>query len=146
MKLNTLPKTVIKKKKRVGRGHGSGRVKTSGRGTKGQKARGSIKPMFEGGQLPLTKRLPFNRGKRRNNPLAKNPLVINVKRLNQLPSGTVITNETLIKYGILAKNCQNEPVKILGEGELKVALTVKLPTSRGAKAKIEKAGGKIEVE
>lgn len=145
MKLNSLPKTVIKKKKRVGRGHGSGRVKTAGRGTKGQKARGSIKPMFEGGQLPLTKRLPFSRGKSRNNPLVKPPLVVNVKRLNRLPSGTVITNETLIKYGILSKNSQNEPVKILGDGELKVALTVKLPTSLGAKEKIEKAGGKVEV-
>ncbi|MBI3384926.1 50S ribosomal protein L15 [Candidatus Gottesmanbacteria bacterium] len=146
MKLNSLPKTVIKKKKRVGRGHGSGRVKTAGRGTKGQKARGSIKPMFEGGQLPLTKKLPFSRGKSRNNPLVKTPLIINVKRLNQLPSGTVITNESLIKYGILSKNCQNEPVKILGEGELKVALTVKLPTSQGAKEKIAKAGGKVEVK
>ena len=143
MKLNSLTKSVNLKKKRLGRGHGSGRVKTSGRGTKGQKARGSIKPMFEGGQLQLTKRLPFNRGKSRNNPRTKNPLAINLNRLNDLPAGTVVTNEALIKYHILPKNFKKKTVKILGDGDLKIALTVKLPTSLGAKAKIEKAGGKV---
>ena len=145
MKLNSLTKSVNIKKKRLGRGHGSGRVKTSGRGTKGQKARGSIKPMFEGGQLPLTKRLPFNRGKNRNNPLVISPQVVNINKLNEIPSGTVITNESLIKYGILAKSLLKARVKILGDGELKVALTVKLPTTLNAKAKIEKAGGKVEL-
>lgn len=144
MKLNNLTKMVVNKRKRVGRGHGSGKVKTSGRGTKGQKARGSIKPMFEGGQLPLTKRLPFNRGKNRNKPLVKSPLIINIKRLNDLPKGTTVTNDTLIKFGILPKNRQKTSVKILGDGELKIALIVKLPASKGAKSKIVKAGGKIE--
>lgn len=144
MKLNELPKTVVKTKKRVGRGSGSGRGKTSGRGTKGQKAREKIKLSFEGGQLPLTKRLPFGRGKGRNYSLQQKSVVINVKYLNLLPAQTVVTKETLVKYGLLKKELENPKIKILGEGELKVALTVKLPCSSGAKKKIEKAGGKIE--
>lgn len=145
MELNQLSKITEKTKKRLGRGSGSGRGKTSGRGQKGQKAREKIKQQFEGGQLPLTKRMPFGRGKGRNYPLGKKNLVVNVKLLNFLPADTIVNNETLVKYGLLKKEWQDCQVKILGEGDLKTALTVKLACSKGAKQKIEKAGGKVEI-
>ncbi len=144
MEIDKLTKTIHKERKRLGRGHGSGRGKTSGRGQKGQKAREKIKQQFEGGQLPLTKRLPFGRGKGRNYALGEKNLVINVKLLNFIPANTVVNNETLVKYGLLKKELQESQVKILGEGDLKTALTVKLHCSKGAKLKIEKAGGKVE--
>lgn len=144
MELNQLSKIVSKTKKRLGRGSGSGKGKTSGRGQKGQKAREKIKQQFEGGQLPLTKRMPFGRGKGRNYPLGKKALVVNVKLLNFIPANTIVNQETLVKYGLLKKELQGCSVKILGEGDLKTALTVKLPCSKGAKQKIEKAGGKVE--
>ncbi len=144
MEIDKLAKTIHKERKRLGRGHGSGRGKTSGRGQKGQKAREKIKQQFEGGQLPLTKRLSFGRGKGRNYPLGAKNLVINVKLLNFIPVNTIVNNETLVKYGLLKKELQESQVKILGEGDLKIALTVKLPCSKGARQKIEKAGGKVE--
>ena len=147
MKFNTLTKIVDKKGKRLGRGYGSGRGKTSGRGTKGQKARGTIKYTFEGGQLPLTKRLPFLRGKKRNQPHGKKAVVINVKELNNLAPNTVVDIDGLIKNKILPaefKSLKSLKIKILGDGELKIPLTIKLPVSKGAKTKIEKAGGKCE--
>ena len=144
MELNQFPKIVSKTKKRLGRGSGSGRGKTSGRGQKGQKAREKIKQQFEGGQLPLTKRMPFGRGKGRNYPLGKKNLVVNVKLLNFIPANTIVNKETLVKYGLLKKELLGCQVKILGEGDLKTALTVKLACSKGARQKIEKAGGKYE--
>lgn len=144
MKLHQLPKIVEKDKKRLGRGHGSGRVKTSGRGTKGQKARGKIKLTFEGGALPIIKRLPFLRGKSRNKSFKKRPITINVKILNLLPKNSMVDLETLITYKIVDRIGANiYGVKILGDGDLKIPLTIKLKTSKGAKRKIEKAGGKI---
>lgn len=145
MKLNDLPKITARSKKRLGRGHGSGRGKTAGRGTKGQKARGKIKMGFEGGQLPLIKRLPLKRGKSRNKSLKTDPMIINVKYLNLLAKGSVVDLEALIKANILKKEeAKALGVKILGDGEVKIPLIVKLPCSGGAKAKILKAGGKIE--
>lgn len=145
MNLNTLTKTTQPKDKRLGRGHGSGRVKTSGRGTKGQKARGKIKFGFEGGQLPLIKRLPFKKGKSRNNPLRKNPIAVNLKYLNLLPDGTVVDKELLVSRGFVKKDDANKlGLKVLGEGELKISLTVKLPCSHRAEEKIKNAGGKVE--
>jgi large subunit ribosomal protein L15 len=142
--LNRLPKITTKKKKRLGQGHGSGRGKTAGRGTKGQKARGKIPLSFEGGALPLIKRLPFRRGKGRNKSLKKKPIVINVKVLNLLPENSVVDIATLVKHKIVdEKEAREFGVKILGEGELAIPLTVKLPASKGAKEKIEKAGGKL---
>ena len=147
MKLNNLPKITDSKKKRIGQGHGSGRVKTAGRGTKGQKARRTIPIYFEGGALPLIKRLPFNRGRSRNKVFKKKPIVINVKILNILPKNTVVDLKTLITHKIIQKDDANVyGVKILGEGELMVPLSVKLPVSKGAAKKIEKAGGKVEHE
>jgi large subunit ribosomal protein L15 len=144
MNLTDLPKTVEKSKRRLGQGHGSGRVKTSGRGTKGQKARGKIPLRFEGGALPLIKRLPFRRGKGRNRSLRPTPVVINVKALNLLPKDTIVDIESLIKHHIVAADDAHlYGVKILGDGELSIPLTVKLSVSKGAAQKIEKAGGKV---
>lgn len=140
-----LIKITTKKKRRLGQGHGSGRVKTSGRGTKGQKARGKIPLSFEGGALRLIKRLPFRRGKGRNKSFKRQPIIVNVKTLNLLAKATVVDLETLIKHNILdAKEAKEFGVKILGDGELTVALTVKVPVSKGAAQKIEHAGGRVE--
>lgn len=144
MQLHSLHQIVSKKKRRAGQGHGSGRVKTGGRGTKGQKARNKVALSFEGGALPLIKRLPFHRGKNRNKPLAKKPLIVNVKTLNLLPKNTEVTVESLSKFKLVdAKEAKNYGVKVLGDGELSIPLTVHVAVSKGAKAKIEKAGGKL---
>ncbi len=144
MNLSNLEKAKTKSKKRVGQGHGSGRGKTSGRGTKGQKARNKVAIYFEGGALPLTKRLPFLRGKGRNRSLKEKPYALNVVALNVFPKGTVINLETLAKQGLIALDvAQQKGVKILGDGELEVALTVTLPVSKGAAEKITKAGGTV---
>lgn len=146
MDLNTLPKITTKAKRRLGRGHGSGRAKTSGRGTKGQKARGDIKLHFEGGALPLIKRLPFLRGKGRNKEFRRSPVIINVKELNSLPAKSVVDLDFLIKHKLVnEKEARSLGVKILGDGEIKVALNVKVSVSAGAKRKIEKAGGSVVV-
>lgn len=133
-----------KRTRRLGRGGGSGRGKTAGRGTKGQKARGTIPTGFEGGQLPLIKRLPLYRGKSRNKSFSLKPVIVNLKALSVLPSGTVVTIESLIKYNILSKRVVGYKVKILGDGELKHPLTFKIKTSKSAQIKIEKAGGTVQ--
>lgn len=144
MQLNNLQKTTKRKLRRLGQGHGSGRGKTGGRGTKGQKARGKIALSFEGGALPLIKRLPFRRGKGRNKSFKKRPMVLNVKILNLLPKGTEVTVESLIKHKIIDPNdAKTYGVKILGDGDLSVQLAVMIPVSKGAAKKIEKAGGSI---
>jgi len=146
MELHSLQKAVTKGKRRVGQGHGSGRVKTSGRGTKGQKARGSIALTFEGGALPLIKRLPFVRGKGKNNSIHSESIAINVGKLNTLPQNSEVTLESLVKANIIRKREGIvRGVKILGDGDLTVALTVKVPVSKSAEEKILKAGGKIEI-
>lgn len=145
MNLNSLEKIRTKKKKRVGLGHGSGRGKTAGRGQKGQKARGKVPLDFEGGALPLIKRMPFLRGKGRNKSLSQKPLVINVSILNIFPKNTVIDLESLAKQKLIKlEDAKRTGIKILGDGDLQVALVVKTPVSKGARAKIEKAGGSIE--
>lgn len=144
MELQNLPKTTDRKKKRLGQGHGSGRGKTSGRGTSGQKSKGKIPIYFEGGALPLIKRLPFLRGKSRNKPFRKKRIVVNVEALNLLKKNTIVDLKTLVKNRIVKEKDISYGVKILGDGDLSVSLTVKLPVSKGARVKIEKAGGKIE--
>lgn len=145
MNTHTLPKINSNTKKRLGRGAGSGRGKTSGRGQKGQKARGRIKVLYEGGQLSLVKRLPLLRGKGRNKPKNNKPLPINVKFLNLLPANTVVDLNSLVKYKLIKINeGEKIQVKILGEGELTKKLVVKLPCSKGAREKIIAAGGKVE--
>ena len=131
-------------RRRVGRGMGSGLGKTSGRGEKGQKARSgvSIPATFEGGQLPLYRRLP-KRGFS-NSDFKIRYATINVSDLNRFKDGTVVTPELLKETGVL-KN-QLDGVKILGDGELEKKLTIKAHKfSASAVEKIEKSGSKIEV-
>lgn len=143
MKLENLSKTTKSSKKRLGQGHGSGRGKTGGRGTKGQKARGKIPLRFEGGALALIKRMPFHRGKGKNKVFKKKEIVINVKALNIIKKDEKVNILTLAKYNIIDENeAKVFGVKILGDGDLKVPLSVELPVSKGARKKIEKAGGK----
>jgi large subunit ribosomal protein L15 len=142
---HTLPKQTTKKLKRLGQGHGTGRGKTSGRGTKGQNARSNRALSFEGGALPLIKRLPFRRGKGRNNSLQTKPLTVNLNALNILSAKSVVDIDTLIKHNIVVSSeAKKFGVKILGDGELNIALTVKLPVSKSAKEKIEKIGGSVQ--
>ena len=127
---------------RRGRGHGSGNGKTAGKGHKGQKARsGAPRPGFEGGQMPLYRRLPKRGFKNR---YTKEIVGINVDALERFENDTVVTVETLLETGIV-KN-PRDGVKILGNGELTKKLTVKVDAfSEGAKAKIEAVGGTCEV-
>lgn len=142
--LTNLPNIVTRPKKRLGRGHGSGKVKTSGRGTKGQKARENIKLTFAGSSLQASwlKRLPLMRGKGKNKSFREKPTVVNVKYLNTLKPKTEVTVQALQDAGIVDK--QVTKVKILGDGQLSIPLIVKLPASKGAAKKIAKAGGKVE--
>ena len=145
MKLNQLTATPgsTKERKRIGRGYGSGPGKTAGKGHKGQKARAGRgqRPGFEGGQMPLQRRVP-KRGF--NNIFAKEIVSLNVGTLNQFEDGAVVDAAALVETGILRKSCDG--VKILANGELKKKLTVKATAfSEAAKAKIEAAGGKAEV-
>lgn len=145
MQLGQLPRIHKKARRRLGQGHGSGRGKTAGRGTKGQKARGKIPLSFEGGALPLIKRLPFYRGKGKNKVFKPTPVIINVKALNLLPKNSVLDSDALVKHRIVvATDVKLYGVKILGDGELTVPLHVKVVVSKGAKLKIEKAGGSVE--
>jgi len=144
MNLTSIVSITKKSKRRVGQGHGSGRVKTAGRGMKGQKARNSVPLGFEGGAPPLTKRLPFLRGKGKNKPFKNKPFIINVGLLNDLPKGTVVDVETLAKYKLVdLELAKKDGVKLLGKGSLTCALTVKVAVSRGAVEKIKKAGGDV---
>ncbi len=141
--LTNLPKITSKKYRRLGRGHGSGRGKTAGRGTKGQKARENIKLTFAGSSLQASwlKRLPLLRGKGKNKSLREKPTIVNVKYLNSLKANAEVTLDSLKKAGIIGENVNR--VKILGDGDLKIALKVTLPASKGAIKKIEKAKGLV---
>ena len=127
---------------RRGRGHGSGNGKTAGKGHKGQKARsGAPRIGFEGGQMPLYRRLPKRGFKNRN---SKEIIAINLSALNKFEDGAEVTIESLMEIGII--NNPKDGVKILGNGELTKQLTVKAAAfSETAKQKIEAAGGKAEV-
>ena len=132
-----------KKARRVGRGHGSGRGKTSGRGTKGSGARTTVPVWFEGGQMPLQRRLP-KLGGFSNARFKVTYLPVNVEALNSFGSGTTVTPEALRSAGLVRKS--RGQVKILGRGDVTVALTVKAHAfSETAKAKITAAGGTVEV-
>ncbi len=146
MKLHELEKNIgaTHAKKRVGRGPGSGLGKTSGRGQKGQKARsgGSINPVFEGGQLPLYRRLP-KRGFS-NHMFKTRYAVINVADLNRFEDGTIITPALLKDAGII-KNAQ-DGIKVLGTGKLEKKVTIQASKfSASALEKIKEAGSKAEV-
>ena len=146
MKLNELIATPGSNTKsyRVGRGHGSGNGKTAGKGHKGQNARsgGGVRPGFEGGQMPLQRRLP-KRGF--NNIFRTQYATVNVSALNIFEDGAVVNAEALINAGLLKKTLDG--VKVLGNGELTKKLTVEAAAfSASAKQKIEEAGGKAEVK
>ncbi len=146
MKLHTLyqPEGAVKERKRVGRGVATGNGKTAGKGHKGQNARsgGGVRPGFEGGQLPLFRRLP-KRGFS-NAPFKIEYATINVSDLDKFEDGAVVTPELLKEMGILKQ--QLDGVKVLGNGELTKKITVKANRfSKTAVEKIEKIGGKAEV-
>jgi len=145
MKLNELSPAMGSKTeaKRKGRGHGTGNGKTAGRGHKGQKARsgGGVRPGFEGGQMPIYRRLP-KRGF--TNIFAKKYTEINVSDLNKFENGTVVDAMLLKEAGVISKILDG--VVVLGRGELEKKVTVKAArVTKGAAQKIEAAGGKVEV-
>lgn len=148
MKINELKPAAGSRPKawRKGRGHGSGNGKTAGRGHKGQNARsgGGVRPQFEGGQMPLYRRMPkrgFN-----NKRFAKHFLVVNVGQLERLADDSVVDAQALAEAGVIAVPKVNAGIKILGDGELTKKLTVKAAAfTASAKAKIEAAGGTCEV-
>ncbi len=129
------------RKVRVGRGEGGRRGKTAGRGTKGQKARGEVRPGFEGGQMPLQRRMPKLKGfKSRNKEIFA---VLNIERLNSFAPDETITPELLRSRGLVKHRGR---IKVLGEGDLDRALTVRAHSfSLGAVEKIKAAGGSVEV-
>jgi large subunit ribosomal protein L15 len=146
MRMNELspPKGSSRDRIRIGRGHGSGKVKTGGKGTKGQNARagGGVPPYFEGGQLPLIRKLPYRRGFL--NPFRVPFREVNVRDLDAFPAGSTVGPAEFETQGILRG--KSGPVKVLGEGELSVKLTVRANKfTAGARKKIEAAGGEIVI-
>jgi large subunit ribosomal protein L15 len=137
------PRGATRDRIRIGRGHGSGKVKTGGKGTKGQKARagGGVPPYFEGGQLPLIRKLPYRRGF--VNPFRVPVREVNVRDLAAFPDGSTVGPEEFEIAGVLRG--KTGPVKVLGQGDLTVKLTVRAhKISAGAREKIEAAGGTFE--
>jgi large subunit ribosomal protein L15 len=145
MKLNELspPAGSRRPKKRLGRGVGSGHGTTAGKGTKGQKSRsgGGVRPGFEGGQMPIHRRLP-KRGF--TNIFKRRFAVVNIRDLDRFESGSVVDEGAMVRSGLVKG--ERDGIKLLGEGEILHPLTVKVhKASKGAKEKIEAAGGRIEV-
>jgi large subunit ribosomal protein L15 len=146
MKLGDIraPKGANKDRKRIGRGHGSGHVKTAGKGTKGQKARtgGNVPPRFQGGQTPIQQQLPYKRGF--TNIWHARYHLVNLSQLAALEAGTDVTPDSLLKAGLLRDT--ELPLKVLGDGELKGALHVSAhKVSESARQKIEAAGGSVTI-
>ena len=145
MKLNELspPKGARKAVKRLGRGPGSGHGKTAGRGSNGQKSRsgGNIRPGYEGGQMPLQRRLP-KRGF--TNIFKKEYVIVNIRDLGRFSKGAVVDKAALMEAGLLRRN--SDSVKLLGQGAIDYPLVLKVDRcSRSAREKLEAAGGKVEV-
>ncbi|MDU2197386.1 MAG: 50S ribosomal protein L15 [Peptostreptococcaceae bacterium] len=146
MKLHELrpAEGAVRSKKRLGRGTATGQGKTAGRGQKGQKSRsgGGVRVGFEGGQMPLARRLP-KRGFK--NPFRKEYTEVNVELLNRFENGTEVTAEVLKSTGAISKIAK-DGIKVLGNGNLEKAVTVKAAKfTASAQEKIEKAGGKAEL-
>lgn len=130
-----------KRKIRVGRGEAGRRGKTAGRGTKGQKARGTVPPWFEGGRTPIHRQIPQLKGFKNPNKVVFNP--VNVGDLAQFDAGTEVTADLLRQAGLAKKK---GPIKVLGNGDLDVSLSVKVhAASASARSKIEAAGGSVEL-
>jgi large subunit ribosomal protein L15 len=135
-----------KPRKRVGRGIGSGAGKTSGRGTKGQNARsgGGVRPYHMGGNLPLYRKLPFLRGEGFTPRNRTRYAEVNLDALQGFAAGSEVNPETLAQAGVLKD--KNKPIKIMGRGDVKVALKISVhKVTEGAQQKIEKAGGSVEL-
>lgn len=147
MKLNELVKINDRRKKRLGRGIGSGLGKTSGRGTKGQKSRGKIPIGFTGAGLPTYKKLPLRRGLG-NRAVSLKPKILNLSKLSIFKTGTTIDLETLLESKLITKKDVKDGVKVLAsklaENESIKKLIVKLSVSKKAKEEIEKMGGRVE--
>lgn len=142
MKLHKLQSIQNKKSKRVGRGYGSGKAKTAGRGQKGQKARGTVRAGFEGGQLELIKRLPLLRGKDKNKRVGPKPETVPLDRLVSFPEKTAVTLESLKKHSII--HSQTTAVKLVApKKKFDKKLTISVACSSGVRKIIEKAGGTI---
>lgn len=134
-----------KLRKRVGRGHGSGSGKTSGRGVKGQNSRqgGGVRLYHQGGNLPFFRKLPFMRGEGFSPLNRVRYAEVNLDALHGFSAGAEVTPETLAEAGVLKD--KNKPIKIMGRGDIKVALKVKVhKVTEGARQKIENAGGSVE--
>jgi large subunit ribosomal protein L15 len=145
MRLNDLAPAPGARKtpKRIGRGVGSGWGKTAGRGSKGQNSRsgGGVRPGYEGGQMPIHRRLP-KRGF--TNIFKKNYAVINIRDLAKMESGSIVDEAVLVRAGLVKG--RRDGVKLLGQGEIDIPLTVKIDlVSQSARQKIESAGGTVEV-
>ncbi len=137
-----LPKLKNRTDKRLGRGVGSGKGKTAGRGTKGQKARGKLPIGFSGSGLPLYKKLPLRRGLG-NTVLRKKVTVLNLSDLSVFKDKEVIDIEKLLEVKLITKKDAKSGIKILGSGEVLSAFTINLPVSKAAREKIVKIGGKV---
>ena len=143
MKLNNLMKVKTNSKKRVGRGIGSGRGKTAGRGTKGQKARGKIPAGFSG-DVSFYKKLPLRKGF--GNPkISLKPKIFTLSDLQNFKAKSIVDMEALLKAKLITEKEAKMGVKILSTGEIGHALIVKLPVSKKARLEIEKKGGRIDV-
>ncbi len=137
------PKGSRKPRRRLGRGPGSGRGKTAGRGTKGHNSRsgGGVRPGFEGGQMPIHRRLP-KRGF--TNIFRKDIATINIRDLSKFETGSLVDEAALIRNGLVKG--KNDGIKLLGHGDIKYPLTIKIDrVSKSAREKIEAAGGNVEV-
>jgi len=146
MKLRALPKFVLKRKKRVGRGIGSGKGgHTSSRGQKGQKSRSSVALWFEGGQLPFIRRFPFQRGKGRFKSLKVEVLIVNVGELEKLPAKVKeVTIGSLVEGGLVSSlEASKKTVKLLSGGKLSRPFSVKVAATKRAIEKIKDAGGTV---
>lgn len=143
--LSHLPKITLKRKKRLGRGLGSGKGAKSGRGTtRHQKAREDIPLHFEGGQGKMIKRFPLLRGKGRNKSINKKPVIFYTKDLNQFKDGDIVDIDALITAGLLKEKERKRGVKVLAKGKVEKKITVVLPVSKSAQAMIEKGGSIIK--
>jgi large subunit ribosomal protein L15 len=145
--LSNLTKITTRSAKRIGRGGGSGKgMHTVGRGQKGQKTRGSIPVWFEGGQLPLIRRTPFIKGKRRFNSLKGETIIITLNTLNKFEAGQTVDVKSAVSILKLhASRVAKQGLKIVATGKLNKALKVSLPTTSAAARAIETAGGSVSV-
>ena len=143
MKLNQLQKVVTKSNKRLGRGLGSEKGRTSGRGSKGQKARGKMPVGFSGAGLPTYKKLPLRRGLG-NRSVTLKPKIINLSQLNVFKKNVTVDLAELLKIKLVSEKDVQRGVKILSDEGLTQSLVIKLPVSKKAKMEIEKKGGKVE--